>query len=88
MTWCAWPHGEQPRSTKGYVKKPDLGRGPEALAIIAPPASQAGSSDGSWVKAGHESSPGSHKAKAEVITIDAGDVGRLSREGSGPWKRR
>lgn len=48
---ASWAGQEAVRknATKGYVKKPDLGRDPEALAVVPPP-SGGSSSETSWSK--------------------------------------
>lgn len=52
-------------ATKGYVKKPDLGRDPEALAVVPPP-SGGSSSDTSWSKV--------TKNTAERLTRKAAEI--------------
>ena len=68
---ATWGSQEMERrdAAPGYVKKKDVGRDPEALAVVPPPsmASEkwpASSSEGSWAKV-YTQSQGSRKVKAE-----------------------
>ena len=72
---ATWASLEMDRraTTKGYVKKPDMGRDPEAIAVISPPPSRksrapSSSSEGSWARVTYSSSPGTRKS--EVIALD------------------
>lgn len=74
VRFATWGSQELERraETPGLPKKKDLGRDPEALAVIPPPPvrSDRGPSSSSEASWGRVTSPGGYARKAEVIAID------------------